>query len=222
VRPLPAAVAAGVALALAFAAPVAAHEPPAHESTPADWTPHEAPSAEPAPDLALALRAAREHWGGVDPPCGSPTVRIVAGIPGGGGAAWKDRCLIHIDERDVGFDTLCNLLTHEIGHLHGHDHDEYGVPLEADQVGGVMDYETIWARGSVPACDSERRRRVLLEERWVDLNDRGWLRRDRCRRVRAARAGRRAAAARTVEVCARARGTSQRARLLRRKLTWMM
>ena len=75
------------------------------------------PAARQTPDLEAALATAQAHWG-PPPPCGRPVVRYIRDWPTAG-VAWPDRCLIDINPTLSGrdFDSLCELVTHEVGHL---------------------------------------------------------------------------------------------------------
>ena len=172
------------------------------------------PAAPLTPDLEAALGAAEAHWGG-PAPCGRPVIRFIDDWPGSA-VAWPDRCLIDINPVLGGreFDRLCELVTHEVGHLHGLGHGHPGDPLYDPALEGtVMDYRAADRPGIVPACDAERRRREAVEDRLFDLEDTAAARRAHCRVLhRRRRHAHRA--------CRRAAQTSARARALRRRVTW--
>ena len=172
------------------------------------------PAARPTPDLEAALAAAQAHWG-PPPPCGRPVVRYIRDWPTAG-VAWPDRCLIDINPTLSGrdFDSLCELVTHEVGHLHGLGHGNPGDPLyDPDLEGTVMDYRTDDQEGVVPACDREQRRRARFERRLFHLNGKASARRARCRRLRL-RSGH------ADRKCILTGRTSARLRVLRRRVDW--
>jgi hypothetical protein len=206
-----------VALAACTAAPgatahmAAAEEPVYPRLDDAYWA---RPAAPLTPDLQATLAAAEAHWGG-PAPCGTPVIRFIRDWPGSA-VAWPHRCLVDINPvlggRD--FDWLCELVAHEVGHLHGLGHGHPGDPLYDPALEGtVMDYRAADRPGIVPACDAERRRREALEFRWFDLKETAAARRAHCRALH--RRPRPAAPA-----CRRAARTSERARALRRRVTW--
>ncbi len=172
------------------------------------------PAAKPTPDTRAALAAAEAHWG-APPPCGRPVIRFIRDWPTGG-VAWPDSCLVDINPvlggRD--FDSLCELVTHEVGHLHGLGHGQPGDPLYDPALEGtVMDYRTDDQKGVVPACDRERRRRARLERRLVELRGTASARRIRCRRLRHRGLG-------VGSKCGLAHRTSARLRTLRTRVDW--
>jgi len=174
------------------------------------------PAAPLTPDLEATLAAAEAHWGG-PPACGTPVIRFIDDWPGSA-VAWPHKCLIDINPvlggRD--FDWLCELVTHEVGHLHGLGHGHPGDPLYDPALEGtVMDYRTADRPGIVPACDVERRRREALEVRLFDLKDSATARRAHCRFLR--RMHRHAR-----RDCGRATRTSARLRALRRRVSWSL
>jgi hypothetical protein len=80
------------------------------------------------PDLAAALHAAREHWGS-DPPCGTPTARLVLRTPTGATAtSWRHLCTIDLAHSMRNFDDNCESVVHEVGHLHGLGHGHPTLP----------------------------------------------------------------------------------------------
>jgi hypothetical protein len=172
------------------------------------------PAAKPTPDIQAALAAAQAHWG-TPPPCGEPVIRFIRDWPTGG-VAWPDLCLIDINPTLAGrgFDSLCELVTHEVGHLHGLGHGHPGDPLYDPALEGtIMDYRTDDREGMVPACDRERRRRARLERRLFHLDGKASARRARCRRLRrhSGHVGRE---------CGLAVRTSARLRVLRHRVDW--
>jgi hypothetical protein len=172
------------------------------------------PAAQLTPDLTAALAAAESHWGG-PAPCGPPVIRFIDDWPGSA-VAWPSRCLIDINPvlggRD--FDSLCELVTHEVGHLHGLGHGHPGDPLYDPALEGtVMDYRAFERPGIVPACDVERRRRQVVEDRLFALSDTAAVRRAHCRVLH--RRHRRAR-----RECRRAAKTSARLRVFRGRIYW--
>jgi hypothetical protein len=172
------------------------------------------PATKLTPDLKAALAAAQAHWG-APPACGPPVVRFIRDWPTAG-VAWPHLCLIDINPTLGGrdFDSLCELVTHEVGHLHGLGHGNPGDPLYDPALEGtVMDYRTEDKDGIVPACDRERRRRARLERRLFDLRDLVSARRAHCRRAGLHRA-------RPGRECLLAVRTSARLRALRHRVDW--
>jgi hypothetical protein len=172
------------------------------------------PAAKPTPDLEAALAAAQAHWG-APPACGRPVVRFIRDWPTAG-VAWPHLCLIDINPTFGGrdFDSLCELVTHEVGHLHGLGHGNPGDPLYDPALEGtVMDYRTDDQEGMVPACDRERRRRARLERRLFHLHGKASARRARCRR-------RHGHGRRDGRECRLAVRTSARLRGLRDRVDW--
>jgi hypothetical protein len=219
-RVKPVTLVACVAASLSIAAPAAAQEPPLVEIG-GPLPDH--PAAPMTADLSAALAAAREHWGG-DPPCGSVDVRHFDLGPWAG-LAYRYRCRIDLATPLPDFAVLCPTVVHEVGHLHGHDHDEHGVPVDPAQVGGPMDYRTVYLPGAVPACERERERRERLSGRSARVTAAAAGKQRRCNRL-ARSAARRGSAARArrparVRRCrARAKNLAARARTLRTAITW--
>ena len=143
-----------------------------------------APAASAAVDPAwdpMAQQVAHDYWGG-NPPCGPPHLDHSWTDGSHSGAAFILECRIGIDvSRFDGWAGLCSVVTHEYGHLFGHDHEPEtimdGDVLRWDLVPGCGHEDLGWlVLRPAPAAAHNIRGGVLRGDGWVSSSHRRRIR----------------------------------------------